>query len=131
MPACLIVVGLLMSAPPARADDGGPGDGRHALKGWELYSWQEGAAWRFSLLIGTNRRKFCSEVKNPKGALDLAGAEEALGRLGELENVSWNGPARPQAPCPIARPPSDMAARLARVCQRRNLHCTNWDERAP
>lgn len=132
LPRCLIVVILLLAAS-AHADDSEPLGGRHAFKGWELYSWQDAAEWRFSLLLGTNRYKFCAEVKNPKGARDLAGAEQALGRLAEMEWVSWTAPFErlPEAPCPSARPPTDMTDRLWQVCQRRNLFCTGWDKREP
>ena len=34
-----------------------------SMKGYELYSWQEGNTWKFSLLVGTNREKSLDEIK--------------------------------------------------------------------
>ncbi len=33
-----------------------------AMKGYELYSWQEGGAWHFTLITGTNRAKNAEEI---------------------------------------------------------------------
>ena len=35
-----------------------------SMKGYELYSWQDGGQWKFSLLIGTNREKTLEEIKS-------------------------------------------------------------------
>jgi hypothetical protein len=32
-----------------------------SMKGYELYSWQDGNTWKFSLLTGTNREKSLDE----------------------------------------------------------------------
>ena len=39
------------------------------MKGYELYSWQNGAQWSFSLLEGTNREKTLAEIQSPDVAL--------------------------------------------------------------
>ncbi len=33
-----------------------------SLKGYELYSWQKGNDWFFSLVVGTNRNKSVAEI---------------------------------------------------------------------
>ena len=38
----------------------------HSMKGWELYSWQNGKDWNYSVLMGTNRIKTYEEVINNK-----------------------------------------------------------------
>jgi hypothetical protein len=99
---------------------------RRSFKGWELYAWQDGGGWKFSLLVGTNRIKFCDEMKNPKGALDLAQAEAALDRLAELEWVSlWLLPEL-QRRCGITQPPAHMMERLGRACARQGRHCEGF-----
>jgi hypothetical protein len=99
-----------------------------AFKGWELYSWVDGAEWRFALLVGTNRIKFCDEIKSPKGALTLEQAAQALDGLADLEWVSWIEPGErlAQDACPLALPPPAMIERLRTVCETRKLSCMNW-----
>jgi hypothetical protein len=96
---------------------------QRSFKGWELYAWRDRGDWTFSLLFGTNRIKFCDEVKNPKGALDLAQAEAALDRLAQFEWVSLRPLAELEGRCGLAPPPADAMARLQRACARRALHC--------
>src|SRR5436305_703850 len=58
-------------------------------KGMELYSCRDHAEWRFALMGGTNRFKFCSEIRNPSGALTLDQLERELRRLAPREYLSW------------------------------------------
>ena len=62
-----------------------------SMKGYELYSWQEAAAWKFSLLVGTNREKTLGEIKAPLTA--LSGVDALKARLGEIpagQYVTWS-----------------------------------------
>jgi len=60
------------------------------MKGFEIYSWQENDAWRFSLLIGTNRIKGKDEVTAEVTRLSgLRTLKEALGRLEKGQSVFW------------------------------------------
>ncbi len=71
----------------------------HSMKGWELYSWQEGGSWHFSVLTGTNRLKTLAEVKseaNTSGVhlitvegIDLL--KQVLGKFPENEYITWIG----------------------------------------
>src|SRR5258708_35957711 len=63
-----------------------------ATKGMELYSYRDDGEWRFALLGGTNRFKFCSEIKDPRGALTLEQLESELRQLAPREYLSWHGP---------------------------------------
>ncbi len=36
-----------------------------SMKGYELYSWQDGDRWYFSVLVGTNRNKTLDEIRSP------------------------------------------------------------------
>ncbi len=50
MPACSGVTAPITSLLP------------RAMKGYELYSWQQGGAWHFTLITGTNRAKNAEEI---------------------------------------------------------------------
>lgn len=78
---------------------------RLSFKGYELYSWQDGEEWHFTLITGTNRTKTLDEII----AVDTGEAEtglvrihvigvdaikEVLGMLPEGESVFWLGGAQ-------------------------------------
>jgi hypothetical protein len=74
----------------------------HSMKGYELYSWQEGGQWRFTLVTGTNRNKNLEEIisgDENTGAdgwvnLHVTGVDAlkaVLGRIPSGEFVSWLG----------------------------------------
>ena len=46
------------------------------MKGYELYSWQDGGQWKFSLLVGTNREKTLEEI--PAGQYITWSSRETL-----------------------------------------------------
>jgi hypothetical protein len=61
------------------------------LKGYELYSWYEGADWRFALVEGSNRIKAFEELTAPDVAVDgLEELKDQLMRLPEGETVHWS-----------------------------------------
>ena len=85
------------------------------FKGMELYSWQEGAAWRFSLVPGTNRSKSVAEVKSPKVTISsLAKLKDKLSRLAPGEQVFWFNPDA----SPFVYPTPDVACELVAFCDR-------------
>jgi hypothetical protein len=53
-----------------------PDDLPESMKGYELWSWNEGGTWKYTLITGTNRCKEAEEIttsydnfeKSPKGA---------------------------------------------------------------
>jgi hypothetical protein len=111
-----IAVLTMLVAGPA------PAQSERAFKGWEIYSWSENGEWRFSLLYGTNRFKFCAEIKNAKGALTLTQLEERLSKLAPLEYVSWHGPQfSGMQNCDIAYPEVEIVARLRELGHRLGL----------
>lgn len=74
----------------------------NSMKGYELYSWQEGGEWQFTLITGTNRTKTIAEIT--AGAdfisesgwvkISVEGAEaikDVLCRLPDGEPVFWCG----------------------------------------
>lgn len=115
----LAVAIILLAAGPPSAQTG-----ERAFKGWELYTWSEGGEWRFSLLIGTNRFKFCNEIRDPRGAMSLEQTEDALRRLAEIEQVYWLGPlsAAQRERCGVEYPASEIVARIRMLSRERGLH---------
>lgn len=79
----------------------------HSAKGYELYSWETGRGWSFSLMTGTNRLKTYEEIMSGMWipaedivtgsewvALTVQGIEELtalLDRLPRGETVTWRG----------------------------------------
>ena len=94
-------------------------------KGMELYSYRDSGEWRFSLMGGTNRFKFCSEVRNPRGALTLEQLERELSRLAAREYLSWRGPddaTFSRNKCDVAYPEPEIVARIRQLARRLELN---------
>ena len=74
-----ILLGSLLSACGGAAQST-PTPFAASMKGYELYSWQEGGQWKFSVLIGTNREKTLDEIKSADVVLSgSAGPCRAIG----------------------------------------------------
>jgi hypothetical protein len=69
-------------------------------KGYELYSWEEGGQWHFTLITGTNRIKTSEEITSEEDfisetgwvKIEVVGADaikDVLSRLPEGESVFW------------------------------------------
>ena len=89
-------------APPFPTPEALPAALPHSLKGYELYSWQNGSDWNFTLITGTNRAKAFDEIiaeGNSLGSNDIVkvsvtGIEEVkkiLALLPANEQVIWAG----------------------------------------
>jgi len=99
--------------------------GEQSFKGWEIYSFRDNGDWRFSLLGGTNRFKFCGEIRSPRGALTLEQLERVLRRLAAREYVSWRGPddaAFKRDKCGVAYPEPEFVARIRQLARQRELN---------
>jgi hypothetical protein len=62
----------------------------HSMKGYELYSWETGGEWRFSLLVGTNRLKSAGEIMSED--VSVHGVDAIIAELEKLprgEEVFW------------------------------------------
>jgi hypothetical protein len=72
-----------------------------SMKGYELYSWKSGRAWRFTLITGTNRLKTLAEITSPESVVEddwvkitVEGVSElkaVLDRLPSDAQVVWSG----------------------------------------
>jgi hypothetical protein len=74
----------------------------HSLKGYELYGWQAGDEWRFTLITGTNRLKRYEEIASGEDVVTETGwvklsvvgignLKALLNRLPKGEEVTWIG----------------------------------------
>jgi len=93
-----------------------------AFKGMELYSWQAGDTWFFSLLPGTNRNKPCSEVTESYNTIDSLKVKLAL--LPEGENVFWSNRTDgeiPQGHSDLSYPPEEIIEELVEWCKKFNI----------
>jgi hypothetical protein len=72
----------------------------HSMKGYELYSWEEGDQWRFTLITGTNRIKTMEEITSDKDFISEIGwvnihvvgvdaIKDVLIKLPQGESVFW------------------------------------------
>ena len=83
-----------------------------SMKGYELYSWQEGGSWKFSLLIGTNRQKSLGEIKSAATVLpNLEALRSVLQALPPGEFITW------QSAEGLSFPPESVIEQVAQICK--------------
>jgi len=74
----------------------------HSMKGYELYSWDEGDQWHFTLITGTNRIKTIEEITSDEDFISEIGwvnihvvgvgaIKDVLIKLPQGESVFWCG----------------------------------------
>ena len=76
-----------------------------SMKEYELYSWKSGAAWRFTLINGTNRLKTVAEITSSESVIEgdwikitvegVSDLESVLNRLPSGTQVFWQGAHHP------------------------------------
>jgi hypothetical protein len=111
----VLPVGLLLSGCGAAQRTESP-PSAESVKGYELYSWQEGDQWAFSLLAGTNRTKSLEEIKS--GDARLPDVEALIARLEKIpagQYVTWSSQET------LAFPPDEILRQIERVCKDRGL----------
>ena len=87
-----------------------------SMKGYELYSWQEGGQWKFSIMVGTNREKSLEEIKS--AATVFSGVEEltaALERMPEGQYVTWSSRET------LSFPPDEIIEQVEKICEEQGL----------
>lgn len=108
-----------------------------SMKGYELYSWKSGRAWRFTLITGTNRLKTLTEITLPESEVEdqwvvkvtvegLPALEAVLDRLPAGEHVSWQGarglsPGDPAPQVRLALPPRSTIREVQAFCAERGI----------
>ena len=84
-----------------------------SMKGYELYSWQEGGQWRFALLVGTNREKSVEEIKSADTVLVSVEALNPPSGRSRLDNTSHG---QQERRCPSRRTTSSIrSSRSAKI----------------
>lgn len=87
-----------------------------SMKGYELYSWQEGSRWKFSLLIGTNREKTLDEITSTDTVPDGVDAlHSALEAVSPGQTITWS------AKEPLSFPSDDILHQVEQICKEQGL----------
>jgi hypothetical protein len=87
-----------------------------SMKGYELYSWQEGSQWTFSLLVGTNREKTLEEIKSAEillsGVVEL---KSVLETIPSGQYITWSLRET------LSFPPDDLLKQIEQTCEDQGL----------
>jgi hypothetical protein len=83
-----------------------------SMKGFELYSWQNGSQWNFSLLVGTNREKSLDEIKSPDTLLSgINPLRVRLQKIAPGQYVTWSSKET------LTFPPDEIVKKVEQVCK--------------
>lgn len=83
-----------------------------SMKGYELYSWQDGDQWKFSLLVGTNREKTLEEIKSADNV--LSGVDELTSTLEKIpagQYITWSSRET------LSFPSDEIRSQVEQVCK--------------
>ena len=87
-----------------------------SMKGYELYSWQDGNQWQFSLLIGTNREKTLEEIRSADAVLSGVDAlTSALEKMPAGQTITWSSKET------LSFPPEDIIEHVEKICKDKGL----------
>jgi len=87
-----------------------------SMKGYELYSWQDGSQWKFSLLVGTNREKTLDEIKSTDTVLlGVDALKSALEKISSGQYVTWSSKDT------LSFPPDDIIKQVEQICKDKGL----------
>ena len=114
-PLILISLGLLLSSCGATP----PPDTTQlaaSMKGYELYSWQAGDHWAFSLLAGTNREKTLDEIKAAHTTLtDVDALMAMLKKVPAGQYITWSSRDT------LSLPPENIIKQVEQTCRDKGL----------
>lgn len=111
----LTLLGSLLSGC-SKADQPTATPFAESMKAYELYSWQEGGQWKFSILVGTNREKTLDEIKSAD--IVLSGVDALTSTLEKIpagQYVSWSSRET------LSFPPDDILSQVKQVCEDKGL----------
>jgi hypothetical protein len=87
-----------------------------SMKGYELYSWQEGSQWKFSVLMGTNREKTLDEIKSADAVLkDMDALTSTLEKIPAGQYITWSSRET------LSFPPDEIRSQVEQICKDRGL----------
>jgi hypothetical protein len=105
---------LLSSCGPASRPTATPFP--ESMKGYELYSWQEGSQWKFSILVGTNREKKLDEIKAEETVLrGVEALTAALEQIPAGQYITWSSRET------LSFPPAEVVERIEAACTEQGL----------
>lgn len=112
---CIVAVGTLTTSCQS-ADQAATAPTMTPVKGYELYSWQDGGTWYFSLMTGTNREKTLDEIKAPSETLrGIDELREALEQIAAGQYITWLSRET------LAWPPDDLVSQVEQICGDQDL----------
>jgi hypothetical protein len=87
-----------------------------SMKGYELYSWQEGNQWRLSLLVGTNREKSLNEIRSNDNTLpDIDTLISTLEKVPSGQYITWSSRET------LSFPPDSIIKQIEKICEENGL----------
>jgi uncharacterized protein YceK len=87
-----------------------------SMKGYELYSWQDSAQWKFSLLVGTNREKTLDEIKSADVVFSSVDElKSALEKIPTGQYITWSFKET------LSLPPDDIRHQVEQTCKDEGL----------
>jgi hypothetical protein len=93
----------------------------HSLKGWQLYSWQEGGDWHFVLYPSTNALKKASEIKAAGDkATGVDNLKRELARMPRGEILFWSNGQMSD----FTLPPGEIVVDVAQFCAEHGIQLT-------
>lgn len=111
-----------------------------AAKGYELYSWQSGSNWNYTLITGTDRTKSMDEIMAPASSVSsdgfvklsvssLADLERLLTRLPAGTELTWGGidlgGEVPTGTAYLTFPPQSILDEVSAFCNKQQLKLTS------
>ena len=89
------------------------------MKGYELYSWQDGNQWKFSILVGTNREKTLDEIKSADVVLSSMDALKfKLEEIPAGQYVTWSSRET------LSFPSEEVIQQIQQTCENQGLILT-------
>jgi len=110
-----VLLGLLLSSCGAASQQTAT-PFAESMKGYELYSWQDGGQWKFSVLLGTNREKTLEEIKSAD--VVLSGVDELTSTLENIpagQYITWSSRET------LAFPPDEIRSQVEQACKDQGL----------
>jgi len=90
-----------------------------SMKGYELYSWQDGNQWKFSILVGTNREKTLDEIKSAYVVLsNVEKLKSTLEYFPSGQYVTWSSRET------LSFPPEEVIQQVQQTCEDEGLILT-------
>ena len=111
-----VVLSMILLSACAAAAEPAATPFPESMKGYELYSWQDGNQWRFSILIGTNREKTLDEIKSAD--VTLSSVEELKSTLEQIpagQYITWSTRET------LSFPPEDILKEVEQTCNDKGL----------